>query len=222
MPSAQKNKPNTRIRSKEFNWNEAMEMAENMQHLSTVLQPMQKEADRRQRKLKKFPKGFHLEGKGYTCALCRDSCSEEYTWYDQYGVKCMQCQACIDRGDIPAYCAEDRDKWYCRWDMESDFNVNRHTLRRWMKEGILKGRTIERERRETTLLFLIEDNKGFLPPKELVKSQSVTIQRKDGSTAMTMAPWYKFVDPKEHLKDYKIMDHLQFVDGKLEPIPKKK
>jgi len=86
---------NMRIRSKEFNWDEAMEMAESMLHLSTVLQPMQKEADRRDRKLKKFPKGFHLEGKGYTCSLCRDSCSEEDTWYDQYGE--MVSQSLIER-----------------------------------------------------------------------------------------------------------------------------
>lgn len=211
-----------RIRSKEFDFDKALEMAENMLHISEVLMPIQKEEERRQRKLKKFPKGFHLEGKGYSCAICSGSCSEEDTWYDQYGVKCMNCQAVIDRGDIPAYCAEDRERWYCRWDMENCFNVTRPTIRRWIKEGVLKVRTIEREKRETVLLLLIEDNEGFLPPKDLVKSQSVRIQRKDGSTAMTMAPWYKFVDPKVHLKDYKIMDYLQFVDGKLEPIPKKK
>lgn len=213
-----------RIRSKEFDFDKAMEMAENMLHMTEVLRPIQKEHERRERKLKKFPKGFHLEGRGYTCAICSDSCSEEDTWYDQYGVKCMNCQSMIDKGDIPAYCAENRDKWYCRWDMESDFNIKRHTLTRWIKEGILKARTIEREHREKVHLFLIEDNEGFLPPKDLVQSQSVRIQRKDGSTAFTMAPWYKFVDPQEHLKDYKIMDHLQFVDGKLEPIspPSKK
>ena len=90
MPSAQ---PETRARSKEFNWDQTMEAAENMLRLAEVLAPMEQEHQRLQRKLKEFPKGFHLEGKGYTCGICYGSCSQEETWYDEYGIKCMECQA---------------------------------------------------------------------------------------------------------------------------------
>lgn len=212
MPSTQNR---TDVPRKEFNWDEAYAMAENMLRITEVLAPMQQEEDRRQRKLKEFPKGFHLEGEGYTCFICRNSCSKEETWYDQHGIKCMECQAIVDRGEIPATAA-DRETWYSSYDFESDFNVNRHALRRWVKAGILKMRTLKHEHRQEVLMFLIEENKDMLPPKELVKSQTVS-EWKDGKEWFHSEPWYRFVDPFEHLKGYKIMDHLQMTDGKLEP-----
>ena len=63
-------------------------------------------------------------------------------------------------------------------------------------------------------IFLIKDNKGFLPPKHLTKSESVSEEREDGTWLLT-EPWYKFVDPFEHLKDYKIMDYMQFSEPKV-------
>lgn len=216
MASAQNQARETKMRSREFNWDEAADMAENMLRITEVLAPMQQEQDRRQRKLKEFPKGFHLEGRGYSCAICHGTCSEEETWYDQYGLKCMSCQGAVDRGEIPAYCAENRDAWYCRYDMESDFGVNRYAVRRWVKAGILKARVVKREGHEDTLLFLIEDNKETLPPKELVTDHSIHERTNDGGLTVHIEPWYRYVDPYTHLKDYKIMDHLEFVNGKLQ------
>lgn len=34
---------------------------------------------------------------------------------------------------------------------------------------------------------------------------------KDGKEYLSMHPWYHFVDPKEHLKGYKIMDYLRVI-----------
>ena len=34
---------------------------------------------------------------------------------------------------------------------------------------------------------------------------------KDGKEWHRMYPWYRFVNPKEHLKGYKIMEHLHVV-----------
>lgn len=202
-------------RSKEFNWDHAMDMAENMHRMQEVLLPFKQEEERRQRKLEEFPKGFHLNGKGYTCAICHGSCSNEETWYDKYGLKCMECQAAVDRGDIPAYCAEDREKWYSKWDLESDFNVRSTTIRRWMREGIIKARTVKRNGHEDALVFLIEENKDFLPPKKMVEHFSHTEGTGDGTYTVHIEPWYKRLDPHTHLKGYKIMDHLQFVNGEL-------
>lgn len=207
--------------SKEFNWDHAMEMAENMLNIAQVLAPMEQEEQRRQRKLKEFPKGFHLEGRGYSCFICGSSCSQEETWYDKYGIKCMVCQGAVDRGEIPTSAA-DKETWYSRYDMESEFNANRHVVKRWVKEGILKARSVKRNGYEHEQLLLIEDNKETLPPKELVESHSVNETRNDGSVWTHMEPWYRFVDPFKHLKGYKIMDHLQMVNGKLEPKPKEK
>lgn len=215
MPRSQIQKQAKSVPSKEFSFDHAMEAAENMLHLAEVLAPMQREEERRQRKFQEFPKGFHLEGEGYTCFICHNSCSKEDTWYDQYGIKCMGCQGAVDRGEIPPTAA-DRDTWYSAYDFESDFNVNRHALKRWVKAGVLKEHIVKPEHRQDVHLFFIEENKDVLPPKELVKSQTVSEWR-DGKEWFHSEPWYLFVNPHEHLKGYKIMDYLQMVDGKLEP-----
>lgn len=205
----------TSVPRKEFNWEKAYEAAANLLHLAEVLAPMKREEERRQRKLKEFPKGFHLEGEGYTCFICHNSCSKEETWYDQYGIKCMGCQGAVDRGELPATAA-DRETWYSTYDFESEFNVRRPVLRRWVKAGLLRERVVKPEHRQDVHLYLIEENKDMLPPKELVKSQSVS-EWKDGRELFHLEPWYRFVDPHKHLKGYKIMEYLQMVDGKLEP-----
>ena len=95
--------------------------------------------------------------------------------------------------------------------MESSFNVKSPTLRKWVRDGIIKARTVSLYGKGAhTTLYLIEDNKDFLPPKKLVESISVT-EKKDGKTWSSSSPWYKFVDPKEHLKDYKIINYLQII-----------
>lgn len=222
MPRSQIQMQAKFVPSKEFSFDHAMEMAENMLNLARVLAPMQEEENRRQRKLKEFPKGFHLEGKGYTCFICHNSCSKEETWYDQHGIKCMICQASIDRGEVPATAA-DRETWYSRYDMENCFGADRHAVKRWVKGGVLKARSVKRNGYEHAQLLLIEDNKDVLPPKELVKSQSVNETQNDGSVLTHSEPWFRFVEnPFKHLKGYKIANHLQFVDGKLEPKPVEK
>lgn len=198
-----------------------MDMAENIHRVHEVMLPFKLEEEYRQRKLKKFPKGFHLNGKGYTCAICGDSCSDEETWYDKYGVKCIECQAAIDREEVPAICADEKEIWYSCWDMQSNFNIRRTTLKRWLKEGVLKARIVKREQREDAFVFLIEENKDFLPPKKLVESSSYTEGKGGGTFTVHMKKWYEHVDPHMHLKEYGIINHLEFVDGELK-LKKKK
>lgn len=162
-------------------------------------------------KLKANPKGFHREGAGYTCFICGESTPEGDNWYDEYGIKCLVCQKAIDDGEIPASLAKDKDSWYSRYDLDRRFNIKSPTLRKWIKEGIIKARTVSRYGKGIHFeLFLIEDNKGFLPPKELTESRGVT-EEKDGKTWYSSAEWYKFVDPVEHLKGYGIMKYLRVV-----------
>lgn len=208
------------MRSKEFKWDNAMEAAENMLRLAEVLAPMQAEEDRRQRKLKELPKGFHLEGEGYMCGICYGHCSKEETWYDQYGIKCMECQEAVDRGEIPATCVEDRDSYYSPYDIERAFNVDRHVVRRWAKAGVLKERVIKHLHHQDTHLILIEDNKDVLPPKKMVEHYSRSEHFPDGTVKLHEKLWYQHVDPFEYLKGYKIMEQLEMVDGKLQAKPK--
>jgi hypothetical protein len=162
-------------------------------------------------RLKANPKGFHLDGAGYTCFICGNGTLEGDNWYDEYGIKCLICQKAIDDGEIPASLAKDKESWYSKHEIESRFNLKSPTIKKWVKDGILKARTVTRYGEGVHVqLFLIEDNKGFLPPKELTESQGVT-EIKDGKQWFHSEPWYRFVDPWKHLKGYKIMDHLQWV-----------
>jgi hypothetical protein len=175
-------------------------------------------------KLKANPKGFHLEGEGYTCFICGGQTPKGDNWYDEWGIKCLVCQKAIDDGEIPASLAKEKDSWYSKNDLERNFNVKGPGLRKWIKEGIIKARTVSQYGNGVhTQLFLIEDNKDFLPPKKLVEWQSVS-EIKDGKKWYRSEPWYRFVDPYKHLKGYKIMDHLKFVrvePTKTDPAAKK-
>jgi hypothetical protein len=53
--------------------------------------------EERKKRLEESPKGFHLEGEGYSCFICGTNVSNEETWYDKYGIKCLTCQSAIDK-----------------------------------------------------------------------------------------------------------------------------
>jgi hypothetical protein len=167
----------------------------------------------REEKLKANPNGFHLEGSGYTCFICGNGTPEGDNWYDQWGIKCLVCQKAIDIGEIPASFAKEKEGWYTSYELQSRFNVKSPTIRKWVRHGILKARTISYYGKgEHYQLFVIEDNKDFLPPKNLTESVSTRQFKGDGSEWVGLEPWYKSVDPKERLKGYKILDYLKFPD----------
>lgn len=124
----------------------------------------------------------------------------------------MICQKAIDRKEIPGSLAKNKDDWYSKYDLESRFCLKGSALKKFVKEGILKSRVVKSEgNRVHVELFLIKDNKDTLPPKKLTESHMVR-EDKDGTTWHHMEPWYRFVDPYEHLKGYKIMDYLRVVE----------
>lgn len=97
--------------------------------------------------------------------------------------------------------------------MESTFNLDRKSLNRLIKEGVLKPRIVYNAQNSPhTYLFIIKDNKDTLPPKKLVKSQMVK-ETREGKDWFHLEPWYKFADPKEVLKSYKIKDYLVVTYG---------
>lgn len=163
----------------------------------------------RQQKLKENPKGFHLEGQGYSCAICGKSVSDQETWYDKHGVKCLVCQKAIDDKIIPATAASDKDCWYSVLDFEHSFFINRYGVRRLVKEGLLKPRIIPSSTgRPHCQIFLIADQQDVLPPKELTKWPLVKFQR-DGQDWYHSEPWIQHSNPVEVLKGYKILDYMQ-------------
>jgi len=196
---------------KEVSWDDAYESAYNLINFFELLLKLDYEEKLRKKKLEEFPKGFQLDGVGYTCFICGNSTPADGNWYDKYGIKCMICQKAINRKEIPGSLAKNKESWYSKYDLESRFNIKAPTLRSWIKKGILKARTVTNDGKGIhTQLFLIKDNKDTLPPKELTESQSVK-EIKGEQELHHSEPWYRFVDPHEHLKGYKILDHLEFV-----------
>ncbi len=197
---------------KEVTWQEASDAAYNLAGLADLMFDCWVEDKRREKKLKESPKGFVLESSGYTCAICHNGTPVGENWYDKWGIKCSTCQKAIDRKEIPASLAKSKDSWYSKYEIESTFNIKGPALRSFVKKGILQSRIVKSEHnRPHTELFLIKDNKDTLPPKKLVKSRMIS-EEKDGKTWHRSEPWYKFVNPHEHLKGYKIMDHLRVVE----------
>ena len=196
---------------REFTWAEASEAAHNLAGFAQLLWELHIKEKQREKKLEEFPKGFQLEG-GYSCSICGNGGTlSGGIWYDKWGMKCMTCQVAVNRKEIPASVAKNKESWYSKYDIESRFNVKGPALRSWVKQGILKSRTITRDGKGSYLeIFLIKDNKDTLPPKKLVESQLVKTE-KDGKIWHHSEPWYRFVNPHEHLKDYKIMEYLRVV-----------
>jgi len=199
---------------KDISDQEAYDGAYNLVGLMQILMDGYLEDQKRKRRLETEPKGFHLEGIGYTCFVCGASVSNEESWYDKHGIKCLVCQRSINRKEIPASVASNKESWYSKYDMERCFCLKAPMLREWIKAGILKERKVTNDGKGVRVqLFLIKDNKDFLPPKKLVEDQMVK-EARDGEDWYHTEPWYRFGDPYEHLKGYKIMDYLRIVSLK--------
>lgn len=185
-----------------------------LQQLAKFSEEWKKKEEERAKKLEENPNGYHLDGHGYTCAICHNNTPEGDNWYDKYGIKCLVCQKAIDEGEIPATLASDKESWYTKYDIERSFCVKGNTLRKWIRDGIIKPRIVSHYGKGTWYeLFMIEDNKDFLPPKKLVESESVNVKDENGKIERKSIPWYQLYKPHEHLKDYKIMDHLRVVSA---------
>lgn len=168
---------------------------------------------KRKDRLKIEPNGFPLDGVGYTCAICKQHTRQNESWYDKYGIKCLKCQNGVNKKQIPASMAKNTEAWYSTYDLESRFNIKAPTVRKWVKAGILKSRAIINDHGGIHVqIFLIKDNKDFLPPKKLTESHCVQEDR-DGGQWVHSEPWYRFVDPFEHLKGYKIIDYVTWVES---------
>jgi hypothetical protein len=134
--------------------------------MGVLMEEWKKKDEERKERLKTNPDGFHLEGHGYTCQICKRSMSDKQTWYDAYGLTCLLCRDARKNGIIPDYLIEDKAQWYSVYDLEHCFGVKGQTVRKLFRNGKLKGRVVPSENgTEHFLLFLVEDNKGVLPLK---------------------------------------------------------
>jgi len=173
-----------------------------------TVQNVCKEAERG-KKLEEFPKGFHPEEAG-TCTVCSSIEKKENLWYDKNGIKCLPCQKAIDSRIIPGTLGKKPDSYYSETELANYFNLKGKVLNSFIKDGKLTARIVSGVDKAVHIrFFLLKDNKQFLPPKRLVKSnwsKDDTSERK----GYGFYPWYYFHDPKLHLENYGISEYLRF------------
>lgn len=194
---------------REFSWDEASKAAWDLNALVQIAFDLAVKECQKREKLKEFPNGYHLEGKG-TCLICGSIASEGNSWYDKYGLKCITCQKAINQKMIPTSVINNKESWYSKFDLEGYFNLKGSLLKKYIKEGLLKERIILGEGKKIHFqLFLLKDNKDFLPPKNLLKSRTVKVER-NGEEYYTSERWYEYIDLDllEKLKEYKIVNYL--------------
>jgi hypothetical protein len=179
----------------------------NLAGLFTVLADIAWTEKKLEAKLEEFPKGYAImDGKTYTCFLCGISIKDEELWYDKWGKKCLTCQKAINRKVVPGSACKDRESRYKAWELESSFKLTRPSIRKLVKEGILKERKVLNQNgRVHERLFLLKDNKGILPPKKLLESTHVPIR----NNTFRVIQWYDYQEPAVVLKDYKLYEHLR-------------
>lgn len=165
------------------------------------------------KKLEEHPQGFHPEGAGYTCPICHYNVSENGAWYDRHGLKCMTCQKALDERVIPASLMKKPDSFYTESELDYFFNLKKKMLNNWVKKGLLVARTVPemdgRNKGAHIRLFLRSDNKGFLPPKRLLKG-GMHMEEADGRDECVFGPWYWYCDPFKKLAKYGIVQHLRW------------
>jgi RNA polymerase-binding transcription factor DksA len=141
----------------------ANEYANDFANLMEIIVDVAREEYLRKQRLKKEPKGFHLEnGKYYSCRICGETKNGEDLWWDKYGTKCMDCQKNIDDKTIPKKLLRGKfpaDNWFTSWQLKDNFGIHPSTAKKLVREGKLKS--IELKDREEKIyheLFPIVEN----------------------------------------------------------------
>lgn len=119
-----------------------------------------------EKQLEKSPQGFHLTDGPYNCLICGDRIMGETSWHDKHGHSCIPCRNARRKGIIPAIAYKNWDSWYRMSEFETNWGVKPPTIREFIKSGRLKARVVcSLTGRPHYYLFMIKENKGFLPPK---------------------------------------------------------
>lgn len=122
-------------------YEEAAEGANNLVGLFEILWKGHQEDQRRKQRLKKEPDGFVLEG-SYTCHVCQNTAFNRNHLYTKWGINCSECYAALKSGIIPSYVALHRESYFLDWQLQSDFEIHPQTIRKYVRQGVLKARII--------------------------------------------------------------------------------
>ncbi len=149
---------------REWSDEEVREGADNLMRFFSIVFDIALEEQRRKEELKKHPKGFHLEGESaYSCKICSRYIKGEDTWYDRYGIKCMDCQRNLDKKVIPKKICKNDNLWFKDWQLQSDLGVHAMTAKKLRREGKLIARELkDTEGNVYFRVYMVEENRDFL------------------------------------------------------------
>ena len=119
---------------------ETYEYASSLARFAEILFKQAKIDYQRKERLKKEPKGFHLEGGLYNCFICHAYISNKETWYDKYGIKCLNCQRAQEKKIIPKSAVKNSESWLASWELKDKFGLHSQTVRKLIREDKLKSR----------------------------------------------------------------------------------
>lgn len=136
-------------------------------------------------------------------SVCKAQIKDEQLWYDKWGKKCLACQDAVDRNIIPGSVCRKHEDWYAHWEFEMYFKIKTPTIKKLIRQNILKMRVVPKNGFQ---VFLIKDNVDVLPPKDILKDVSIPVE--GDKNAITTIPWYEAKDPKKTLEKYKIWPYL--------------
>ncbi|MFH0936933.1 MAG: hypothetical protein V1808_01415 [Candidatus Daviesbacteria bacterium] len=139
----------------------------NVVQLARLSGEMQGIENMRKKRLETEPGGFHLEEDGiYTCPICGNSMSGVTTWYDKWGMKCINCKRNIDAGVIPPEINDYETKgetWLTKWHIEDRTGLHPATISKLIRTGELKARHLKDEHESTYYeIFMVDENKELL------------------------------------------------------------
>jgi len=145
---------------KKLTMQEASESAHNLVNFVDVLLKIDAKDRERKYRLRTEPKGFHVYDGTYSCIVCHTSVTGPSSWYDQYGIKCLDCQRATEKGVLPPEVFGYRKKtWYAMWELQNEFGIHPSTARKMVRTGELKARIVEAENGAPYFyLFLIKEN----------------------------------------------------------------
>lgn len=141
---------------------EAWEATHNLVGFFKLLTEIEIENLKRKERLKTEPKGFHLEDGPYNCRICSTYVNGEDSWYDKYGIKCLDCQRAQEKKIIPVSAVKDTDSWFSSCQLKDKLGIRYQTAQKLIREKKLKARTVLNDNGGVHFqIFLIKDNEGF-------------------------------------------------------------
>lgn len=158
---------------------EAQKQAENLVQLTQLMYEVALKETIRKQRLKKEPDGFALkpEDGSYNCRVCYRTVSGPKAWWDEWGVKCLDCQRNIKQGVIPAKICKDDELALKNWQLRKYFNLHPATAGKMKREGKLKATDLKnKDGNIYTTLYLVNENRKLFKKLKDGKRKSIESQ----------------------------------------------